>query len=82
MTTADRWLWALKLCAALGCGLMAGVFFAFSCFVMAALARLPVPQGLAAMQSINVRVLNPLFLGVFMGTAAACLVLALSCLLP
>jgi uncharacterized membrane protein len=74
MATVDGLLFALKLFAALGCGLIAGVFFAFSSFVMKALALLPEGQGMAAMQSINRVVLNPLFLGVFLGTAAACAV--------
>jgi uncharacterized membrane protein len=81
MPATDRWLFALKLFSALGCGLIAGVFFAFSVFVMSALARLQPAQGIVAMQSINIRVLNPLFLGVFMGTAAICLALAISALL-
>jgi len=34
-----------------------------------ALARLPFAEGIAAMQSINVVVLNPSFLGAFIGTA-------------
>jgi uncharacterized membrane protein len=50
----DGFLFALTLFAALGCGVVAGVFFAFSAFVMRALARLPAQQGIAAMQSINV----------------------------
>ncbi|MCL1633401.1 DUF1772 domain-containing protein [Luteimonas sp. SX5] len=62
-------LCVLILLAALGCGTVGGIFFAFSNFVMRALARLPPPQGIAAMQAINVTVLNPLFLGVFVGTA-------------
>lgn len=62
-------LFTLTLLACLGCGLIAGVFFAFSSFVMKALARLPAAHGIAAMQSINVVVLNRWFLGVFMGTA-------------
>lgn len=66
----------LILLSALGCGLVAGIFFAFSAFVMAALARLPAPQGIAAMQSINIAVINPMFLVAFFGTAAACLLLA------
>jgi uncharacterized membrane protein len=66
----------LILVAALGCGLVAGIFFAFSTFVMAALARLPAPHGIAAMQSINVAVINPVFLTAFFGTGAACLALA------
>ena len=57
---------------------MAGTFFAFSVFVMSALARLPSAQGIAAMQSINITVLNPVFMSVFMGTAASCLVVAVS----
>jgi len=65
----------LTLGAALGSGLIAGVFFAFSTFVMPALARLAPAQGVAAMQAINVAVLNRWFLGVFVGTAAACLLL-------
>ena len=40
---------------------------------MKALAgKLPPAQGIAAMQSINVVVINPWFLAVFFGTAAAC----------
>ena len=77
MPLSDRWIFALKLVAVLGCGLMAGVFFAFSVFVMGALARLPASQGVAAMQSINITVINPVFMLVFMGTALACLVLGI-----
>ncbi|WP_044988308.1 DUF1772 domain-containing protein [Sorangium cellulosum] len=69
-------LFFLTLASTLGCGLIAGVFFAFSSFVMPALARLPPAEGMAAMQSINVVVLNRSFLGVFVGTAGACLILA------
>lgn len=53
----------------LGSALVGGVFFAFSSFVMTALARMPSSEGIAAMQSINVVVINPSFLGAFMGTA-------------
>src|SRR3712207_6470121 len=70
----------LTLVSALGCGLMAGVYFAFSAFVMKALARLPPAQGMAAMQSMNVAVLNRWFLVPFFGTAAACALLAVSSL--
>jgi uncharacterized membrane protein len=72
----DRLLITLTLLSALGCGLVAGVFFAFSAFVMNALARLPPAQGIGAMQSINVAVINPAFMAVFLGTAATCLALA------
>ena len=72
----DRLISILIVIATLGSGLMAGVFFAFSSFVMAALGRLPPAEGVAAMQSINVTVINPTFLLTFMGTGVICLVLA------
>ncbi len=65
----------LVLLTCIGAATIGGVFFAFSAFVMKALAQLPPSQGAAAMQRINVVVLNPFFLGVFFGTA----VLALAC---
>lgn len=61
--------------ALLGSALIGGVFFTFSNFVMPALARRPAPEGMAAMQAVNETVLNPGFLGVFMGTAVLSLVL-------
>lgn len=60
---------ALHLAGAIGAGLMAGMFFAFSVFIMRALARVPAPEGIRAMQAINVTVITPVFLFVFMGTA-------------
>lgn len=68
----DLYLFVLSFAAALGCGLMAGVFFAFSNFVMRALARIAPGQGIAAMQAVNITVLNPLFLLTFMGTGLLC----------
>ena len=70
-------LTALAFLACIGAATVGGVFFAFSTFVMKALAQLPASQGVAAMQRINVVVLNQLFLGAFMGTAllaAGCVV--------
>lgn len=61
----------LQMVAAVGCGTIGGAFFAFSTFVMAALARLPPDQGIAAMQSINRVVINAWFLGALFGTALA-----------
>ena len=72
MTSITDWLAPL---AALGSGLIAGTFFAFSAFVMTALARLPAAQGIAAMQKINIVVINPLFMTVFLGTAAVCAIM-------
>jgi len=62
----------LTVLTAVGCGIAAGVFFAFSSFVMTALARIPAAQGIAAMQSINVAVINVSFMGVLFGTAGLC----------
>ena len=70
----------LILCTALGSGLMADVFFAFSTFVMRALARLQPAHVIRAMQEINRTVINPWFLGAFLGTAACCLVLGIAAL--
>lgn len=65
--------------ATAGALLIAGVFFAFSNFVMKALDRVPPAAGIAAMQSINVLVLNPLFLGVFLGTAVLAVAALCAC---
>jgi uncharacterized membrane protein len=66
-------LYTATLIPALGCGLVAGVFFAFSSFVMAALRRLKSEEGIAAMQSINILAVTPVFMTALFGTAAACL---------
>jgi uncharacterized membrane protein len=67
--------WAM-LAAAIGCGLVAGIFYAFSTFIMRALGKIPPAQGIRAMQSINLVIINPWFLGLFFGTALLCLGLA------
>jgi uncharacterized membrane protein len=77
----DGFIFALTLFAVLGCGVVAGVFFAFSAFVMGGLARLPAPQGLAAMQAINVAAVTPAFMVALLGTALACGALIVSSLL-
>lgn len=68
--------WAVIL-AILGSALIGGIFFAFSSFIMGALARLPAAGGIAAMQAINVVVINATFLGVFFGTALLCLIIGI-----
>jgi uncharacterized membrane protein len=70
-------LTVLTLAAALGSGLIAGTFFAFSSFVMAALARVPTPQGIQAMQAINITVINPVFMVVFLGMVLLSVVLGI-----
>ena len=72
----DDLLVALTLLTALGCGLSAGALYAFSSFVMPALARLPTAQGVAAMQSINIMAPTPPFMAAFLGAAAGCVVVA------
>jgi uncharacterized membrane protein len=62
----------LTLATALGCAVVAGVFYAFSAFVMPALARVEPRSGIAAMQAINVTAVMPAFMTAFMGTALAC----------
>jgi uncharacterized membrane protein len=73
----DDPLAALTFVAALGCGLSAGALFAFSSFVMRALARLPAAQGIAAMQSINVMAPTPAFMTALFGTGLACVAVAI-----
>jgi uncharacterized membrane protein len=68
---------AIVIPAALGCGLVAGIFYGFSSFIMRGLARLPAQDGVAAMNAINVTVLTPSFLWLFSGTALVCVGLAL-----
>ncbi|MFJ5258957.1 DUF1772 domain-containing protein [Streptomyces sp. NPDC088387] len=65
----------LTVAGVLGTGLVAGVFCAFSTFVMRGLAALPPAQGVAAMQSINVMALKPAFMTVFGGTAVLSVVI-------
>ena len=73
----DGFLFVLTFLAALGCAMMAGVFFAFSAFMMKALARLPAEQAIAAMQAINVAAVTFAFMAALFGTAVACGALAL-----
>jgi len=54
----DQLIAVVGTTALLGSALVGGIFFAFSSFVMKALARVPSAEGIAAMQSINVVVLN------------------------
>lgn len=56
---------------AVGAGVMGGLLFAFSSFVMRSLDSLTPSAATRAMQEINRRIVNPLFLLIFVGTAAA-----------
>lgn len=68
---------ALTVGAAVGTGVAAGVFFAFSTFVMKALGRLPGAQGLVAMQAINRAAPSAWFMTALFGTALVVVGLAI-----
>ncbi|MEO5323944.1 DUF1772 domain-containing protein [Mesorhizobium sp. CC13] len=72
---------ALTFVAVIGSGLAAGLFFIFSNTIMASFARLPAAQGIAAMQQINLTIINPAFMAVFMGMVLLSLVLGARALL-
>lgn len=63
MSTAN----VILVLTALLVALMAGLFFAYSCSVIPGLGRLSDTEYLRSMQSINRAILNPVFLGCFMG---------------
>lgn len=63
---------------AIASGLVGGVLYAFSSFVMAALERLPPEEGMAAMQSINVTAVRPGLMIPFFGTAIASIAVAVT----
>ena len=65
----------LMLLTAIAAGLSAGLYFTFSNFVMKALAQRPAVQGIAAMQAINITIINPGFMLIFFGTGIASIVL-------
>jgi uncharacterized membrane protein len=58
-----------------GAGVVTGLLFAFSNFVMRALAELPNDKGMFAMQRVNEKILNPVFLILFLGTPILCVLI-------
>ncbi|MDO9409079.1 DUF1772 domain-containing protein [Patulibacter sp.] len=70
----------LTLGATVACGLSAGVFFAFSSFVMPALERLDPGARVAAMQAINEKAVTPAFMLVLFGGALLCVVVLVNAL--
>jgi uncharacterized membrane protein len=77
----NAWMSGLLWFSAVGCGVMAGVYLAFSGFVMTALSRIDQASGVAAMNSINTVILRSLFMPLFFGTTVAALILAVVALL-
>ncbi|MEM7066014.1 MAG: anthrone oxygenase family protein [Cyanobacteria bacterium P01_B01_bin.77] len=80
MTIVQNFRLPLILFAAIGSALTAGIFFAFSTFVMQALGQQPNASGIATMQAINITVINPWFMAAFFGPGVACLILTISAL--
>jgi uncharacterized membrane protein len=74
-------MFALTLAAVLGSALVAGVFFAFSTFVMDALDRTPPSHAIGTMNQINETVVRPGFMIAFVGTAILALVLGVHAVL-
>jgi uncharacterized membrane protein len=68
----EKSLFSFTFVAAISSGLVAGIFYAFSSFVMPALARVPVESGINAMNMINVTVITPSFMLIFIGTGLLC----------
>ena len=67
--------------SAVGCGLLAGLYFAFSAFIMTALGRIDQAAGISAMNAINGVIVQSLFLPIFMGSTLTSLALAALALL-
>ena len=74
----DGYSRGLTLAAAIGAGITAGVYFAFSTFIMTGLRRLSHAQSIAAMNAINKAAPNPLFMLALFGTGIVCVLLAIS----
>lgn len=57
--------------SAIGCGLMAGVYFAFSAFIMTALGGIAPAAGISAMNAINRLIVRSPFMPLFLATTLA-----------
>ncbi len=72
----EKFQFVLTLMAALGTGLLAGNFFAFSAYLMRALTGLSAERGIVAMQAITAAIKSLAFFVLFFGTALLCAVLS------
>ncbi|MBV1687242.1 DUF1772 domain-containing protein [Novosphingobium sp. G106] len=72
---------AMLWISALSCALMAGLYFAFSTFIMRALGRIDRGSAIAAMNAINVDIQKSLFMPVFLGSTLIAAVLVIVALL-
>ncbi|WP_190238680.1 anthrone oxygenase family protein [Salipaludibacillus neizhouensis] len=64
----------------IGTGILAGLFFSFSTFIMEALGEISAKSGMNAMKAINRTILNPLFGLIYFGTALMTLFLLVATL--
>lgn len=62
---------------ALGSGLMAGVYFSFSGFIMKSFGNIESAHSVAAMNSINKTILHSWFMPLFFGTSIVSVILAI-----
>lgn len=81
MNPSRELLFIVAVIAAVACGLMAGLLFAFSNFVMRALLQQPAESGMRTMQALNALIQNPVFFVLFFGATLATLFLAAASLL-
>jgi uncharacterized membrane protein len=57
--------------SAIGCGVIGGVYLAFSAFIMTSLGRIDQCAGISAFNAINQEILKSVFMPIFMGTTLA-----------
>lgn len=72
---ADVLIMLLTVTTAISTALVGGIFFIFSDTIMRSLGRISAPAGIAAMQEINVVIIQSMFLTVFFGAALTSLIL-------
>eukprot|EP00756_Hemistasia_phaeocysticola_P010249 Hpha_TRINITY_DN15001_c0_g1::TRINITY_DN15001_c0_g1_i5::g.124134::m.124134 len=65
----------LMLCATVGSGMLCGLYYIFSTCVMPALDQQSAHSAIETMNAINVIIVNPSFMVIFMGTPIVCLAL-------
>lgn len=65
--------WIMALCA----GLMAGIYAAFSCFIMRSFATLDTARAIAAMNAINTVILKSSFMPLFFGSTLIALLMVI-----
>ena len=73
-TTVTVLLWM----TAISSGLIAGVYFSFSVFIMQALSKIKITRSIAAMNSINKTILRSLFMPLFFGSSVISLCLIIT----